>query len=321
MLQTVIVIVTFNSAADIERCVRSAAHHCAWLQPGTHEVHVVDNASTDDTRTILAQLAQEFAWLQIHLNDENLGFGNANNVVLRGIEARTYWLLNADAWLIADSIGPAHELILRNEDIGVVGLPLVFPDGSPQTAAFERSSAFRWFLFILGARRLANRMIRSPLFKSLMLRLPLTKTFARTHGVSPLPLAEAARPVRADDLRVRDASWVAGAALGISRPFRDASGGFDPAIFLYGEDEDLCLEAHRRGFRVTIVDGPPVVHKLGWNASKAFNFTVARLKYRSLKYFIGKNVQFFPERMAMYALLPFYVYGRHVFAALIRSRS
>lgn len=321
MLKSVIIIVTYNSAEDIERCIRSAAQHCAWLEPETAEVHVVDNASSDATRTILSGLAEDFAWLKLHFSKTNLGFGNANNVVIRAVEAQGYWLLNADAWLIADSIGPAQELMDRDPAIGVAGLPLVFPDGAPQTASFERSSALRWFLYILGARRLADRLIRNSAFRSLMLRLPLTRNFARTHGAASTPLDQAAILKKPASLSARETSWVAGAAMGLSRAFRDASQGFDPAIFLYGEDEDLCLEAHRRGFRVVILDGPPIVHKLGWKASGSFNFTVAKMKYDLLKYFIGKNIASLTERLAMRALLPFYVYGRHAFAALGRRET
>ena len=54
--EAVVTIVTYNSDADIERCVRSLRDHFPLLQRGTAQVHVVDNASTDSTLMILQQL-------------------------------------------------------------------------------------------------------------------------------------------------------------------------------------------------------------------------------------------------------------------------
>ena len=77
----------------------------------------------------------------------------------------------------------------------------------------------------------------------------------------------------------------------MSFDFVKSSGGFDPKIFLYGEDEDICIQAQNLGFLVETIETIPVVHKLGWNCRKSFSPRVASLKYNSLKYFITKNVK------------------------------
>jgi GT2 family glycosyltransferase len=94
----------------------------------------------------------------------------------------------------------------------------------------------------------------------------------------------------------------------IDGEFLGQSRGFDPAIFLYGEDEDLCIAALRQGRRVVTIDTMPIVHDFGWGRNR-FNRTIADLKYVSLVYFIRKNVRSPLNRALMTLLLPFHVYG------------
>jgi N-acetylglucosaminyl-diphospho-decaprenol L-rhamnosyltransferase len=57
-----------------------------------------------------------------------------------------------------------------------------------------------------------------------------------------------------------DAAWVSGAACLVSRRAFDAVGGFDPAFFLYKEEEDLFLRMRRAGGRVRYLPSVRVRH-------------------------------------------------------------
>lgn len=50
------------------------------------------------------------------------------------------------------------------------------------------------------------------------------------------------------------------------------SGYFDPAIFLYYEDDDLCLRAVMHGFSCVLVEQAQAVHLLGKSSSEASDF-------------------------------------------------
>lgn len=312
MPDAVVVIVTYNSACDIAICVQSLDAHFPLLEPGQAQVHVVDNASTDDTPAILEGLAKTYPWLRLHLQTENLGFGPGNNVVLNSVPARAHILLNADAYLVADSLSPALEHLSHRHDIGVLGLPLVYPDGSPQTYAFRYSSWHRWLLHVLGARHLAKSFLGVAPLRGLMARLPYTRSFAQNHGVARLDLDDARALTSSQTLQARPAEWVAGAIMVLTPGFLTASGGFDPDIFLYGEDEDLCIQARKLGYRVMTLATTPIVHVLGWGGATNFRPFVAGLKYNSLKYFIRKDVDGTVNKMLMRLILPFYVYGRNI---------
>ena len=222
-------------------------------------------------------------------------------------------MINVDAWLVADSLSPALAHISTSLQTGIIGLPLVYPDGAPQTYAFLPSAWHRWFLLIIGARGLAKRLARFAPARALMQLFPFTRNFAANHSKPGLELEDSNALMARATYEVRPAHWVAGAAMVLSQEFVTASGGFDPDIFLYGEDEDLCIQAHRLGFAVETLATVPIVHKLGWESSKGFQPHVARLKYKSLRYFISKNVTPQFNRTVMQALLPFYVYGRNIF--------
>lgn len=58
-----------------------------------------------------------------------------------------------------------------------------------------------------------------------------------------------------------ETGWVSGAASLFRRSAFDAVGGFDPRIFMYGEDVDLSWRLRARGFRLTYQPQAAVVHR------------------------------------------------------------
>jgi N-acetylglucosaminyl-diphospho-decaprenol L-rhamnosyltransferase len=87
-----VLIVAYNSAGQIARCLESLAQ-----QTGINfEVIVVDNASKDDT---LAQ-CRKFGHIRMIPSPENLGFGRGNNLGFAASTGRYIYLLNPDARLV-----------------------------------------------------------------------------------------------------------------------------------------------------------------------------------------------------------------------------
>jgi N-acetylglucosaminyl-diphospho-decaprenol L-rhamnosyltransferase len=65
-----------------------------------------------------------------------------------------------------------------------------------------------------------------------------------------------------------DAAWVSGAACLVARRAFDGVGGFDPAFFLYKEEEDLFLRIRRAGGRVRYLPSVRVRHDGGVTGSR-----------------------------------------------------
>jgi len=299
------IVVTFNSEKFIWQCINSINSN--FIDSGlSSSIIIVDNASSDNTRNILFDIEESIKNTQIILLNKNVGFGSANNIGFNAISAQYYVLINSDAWLIADSITPAVKAMRSNSSIAVCGLPLVFPNGEPQTYVYRFSSWQRWVLAILRVRTLIAKLLLTKAGKNLLSRLSFGREFVLSQSRPHITLDQASLLNYSGE--VRQVDWVCGAGMVIAGDFIRNFHGFDPAIFLYGEDEDLCITAHRSGRKVVAADVPPVVHMFGWGVSM-FNRHVADLKYTSLRYFIGKNIHRTPDRLLMLFLLPFYVYG------------
>lgn len=292
------VIVTYNSARYISKCILSIKSY----DPDA-AIIVVDNASSDDSLMILSEIAAACCNLLVVSLDKNVGFGSAHNIAFFLVKARYYVLINQDAWLAANTISPALMLMERHASVAICGLPLIFPNGAPQTYAYAFSSWRKWLLQLLGAHRAARLFFHIPGLARLLLHLPMAREYIQSQMRSSAALTDGVVPPS-----LRQVDWVCGAAVILRGRFIEEMGGFDPAIFLYGEDEDICLKASRAGWMVAVAEVPPVVHVFGWGQNK-FNPVVAHLKYRSLQYFIQKNINSKFSRKIMLFLLPLHVYG------------
>jgi len=118
MNQTGVVVVTYNSADVVGRCLDS----CAGLP-----VVVVDNASHDATR----DLVQQRPAVKLISNASNLGFAAAVNQGVAGLETELVLLLNPDAEL-QSPIDPLAEACSR-EGVGAAGGRLVDEAGQVQS--------------------------------------------------------------------------------------------------------------------------------------------------------------------------------------------
>lgn len=272
-----IVVVSFNSERFLRDCLTSLRQH----RPTRHcaQIVVVDNGSRDASARIVAE---EFPEVTLIKAGENLGFGRGNNLGMDAAPARWYYLHNVDAYLQENVLDPALDMLDADPSIGVAGLPLVFPDLSPQTGAYAFTTPTKWALQGLGVQKLAHFIAtqqRLGWLRRLLSAFPIARSFLRTHS------SDDGTPTG-----IVDVDWVCGAALLLSEQVRcGLGGGFDPEIFLYGEDEDLCIGARDLGWRIVQLPTTPVIHEFGWGSTGRTSPVVAQLKADSLTYFINKR--------------------------------
>jgi hypothetical protein len=93
-----IVIVTFNAAADTAACLRSLAEGPPAIP---HDITIVDNASTDGVRQMVAA-----DWPGVRIVDmgRNAGFAAANNAGIRATSGAYVLLLNSDTIVPAGAL-------------------------------------------------------------------------------------------------------------------------------------------------------------------------------------------------------------------------
>jgi len=113
-----IVVVTFNNVAITRRCLESVLQNTEWPN---FELWVVDNASQDETPTVLQELAARDPRVKIILNAENRGFAAANNQALRFASGEYLVLLNNDTVVPPGWLAGLVRHLASHPDWGLVG--------------------------------------------------------------------------------------------------------------------------------------------------------------------------------------------------------
>lgn len=255
-----IIIVSWNTKAHLARCLSAIVRAAEGL---TVEVIVVDNGSSDGTQTMLTQ---QFPHVRLIQNQENLGFGRANNIGARESRGRTLLLLNSDCDLAPGVLKTMIDALEQDPALGGLFCRLLNPDGSLQPSV-HRSFPSPWSL--LGDLCFLPS-IRYALYRRPALHRWLLRSTIRTHQ------------------RAQDVAWGGGACMLIRRTAFEAVGGFDERFFLYCEDLDLCKRLRDAGYRLRYVPEPSAIHH--WGASTVQTpAAVLREAYRSRVYYFEKH--------------------------------
>jgi GT2 family glycosyltransferase len=187
------------------------------------EVYLVDNASTDDS---VEYTRREFPWVEVIRHDRNYGFCDGYNRAIRMINAEFILLLNNDTiigspeWLMN-----IMRIIGSSPEISVVGAKLLLANSSMHTHNIIDSvggRVFRW----TGPVAIGSKEI--------------------DYGQYDFPSI----------MRF----YVSGAAMLIRRDAFLEVGGFDPKMFAYSEDVDLCWRLRLRGYSIGYCPEAVVYH-------------------------------------------------------------
>jgi GT2 family glycosyltransferase len=142
--ETSVVVVTWNAADHVERCLESVRGH---------ETIVVDNGSTDGT---IALVRERFPDVRV-IEQENKGMGGGNNAGLRAATGRYVLLLNSDAWVVGDAVERLAGFAGAHPRAAVVGPRLQNPDGSLQRSVRGDPTLWRLATEYLFLRKLGPR--------------------------------------------------------------------------------------------------------------------------------------------------------------------
>ncbi len=213
------------------------------------EVIVVDNASSDNSVACLRR-----NWPTVHLieNSRNLGFARANNQGIAASRGQYVLLLNSDTLVPPDALRRLVAFMNEHPEAGAVGPRLLRPDGHPQPFAFGGDPTPLYLL----RRGLSLLLLRRPLHDW-------------------------------NTNLVQSVDWVSGACLLLQRQALGQAGPLDEAIFMYFEDNDLCLRLRQCGWKVYYNPQVSITH-LGGQSLK--QYPAAQEAYgASLKYFYQKH--------------------------------
>lgn len=100
---------------------------------------------------------------------------------------------------------------------------------------------------------------------------------------------------------VQPVDWISGACLLVRRAALEQVQGFDERIFMYFEDNDLCLRLRRAGWQIVYNPQVSITHAGGASPTDSRR----KYYYRSLTYFYKKHYSWM-ECWLLRVLLPFY---------------
>jgi N-acetylglucosaminyl-diphospho-decaprenol L-rhamnosyltransferase len=232
MLEVSIIIVSFNTRADLEGCLASL-HQPPPTTP--HEIIVVDNASGDGS----AEAARRWAGVRVIESGGNLGFARANNVGIRASTGTNLLLLNSDTIVPAGAIDGLVRELERLEDVAVVGPRLEDASGRAELS----------FGPMIGP---VNELCQKFLVLGHENRIGVISAFVERRTRRP-----------------QFPDWVSGACLLVRRGDAQAVGLLDERYFMYAEDVDFCAAIRARGRRIRFTPEITVVHRRGRSAMTA----------------------------------------------------
>ena len=253
------VLITHNSRDGIDATITQLESSLSHLSA---EIIAVDNASQDDTVSRLKRRIRRGRVIDLA---KNIGYGPGLNVGLAAATGRHVLLMNDDIRFEPDCVNGLIKALDSNENVGLVGPRIVFPDGSQAPAARP---------YLPGWQDEYARVIDR-----------VTKRGLRTN----YPVAGG--PVDVGLL-------IAACLMGRTEVLR-AIGGFNPSFFFYGEDIDLCRRLHRNGYRRLLVPEAVAVHHHEMAVDRRYRgreFSTRILKARDLYYRIWLSR---PSRMLL----------------------
>jgi GT2 family glycosyltransferase len=230
-----VVIVVWNAQKYVLECLGSLREHCQKL---CAEVIVVDNASTDGTPELVAEMFPEFKVIR---NRENLGFAKANNIGITECSGDYICLVNSDVKFLDDCISPMVRYLSEHPGVAMLGPKMLAADGEVRRSTMRFPTVWNNFCRAIGIDSLFKR---SRLFGGMM----MSDFDHQTTG-----------PVEVLN------GWF----LVVRRRAIERVGLLDAQFFMYGEDVDWCYRFRQAGEQVVFFAEAGAIHYGGASSANA----------------------------------------------------
>jgi GT2 family glycosyltransferase len=241
-----VVMVSFNTRELTVQAISKLMENCSLPL----EIIVVDNASTDDT---VETLRAKFPLVKVIHNQQNVGFGVANNQGFALAASDYVLLLNTDAFIMPECIEKLVATLQSDSKIGVVGPKILNEDGTLQPSVHPFPGPVRAILEYWWLERLFR---------------PGTP-FGSYRKWSYSQQA--------------DVPWLIGACMLVRKSVITETAGFSREFFMYAEETDWQKRISDNGWRIVFTPGAECIHLGGASGG------IADLKVRS-EFFKSQDV-------------------------------
>ncbi len=235
-----VIIVNWNTKDLLLQCLEAVYK---TIHEVSHEVLVVDNASTDGSGEAVRNRYQD---VMLICNEQNLGFARANNIALGMMQGRYALLLNTDTTVEEGAINTLYAFMEANPESGMACGQLLNPDGSKQNS-------------------IANFPTLTALVSNeTLLRIVLPRRF-------PSKMQNHRHPIEIE-------SGI-GACLMVRKQAMERVGLLDESYFFFLEETDWALRMRQQGWKVFFVPAARIFHEQGQSVGHGVDARI--LFYRS----------------------------------------
>ncbi|MFA9289354.1 MAG: glycosyltransferase family 2 protein [Weeksellaceae bacterium] len=246
-----IIILNYNTAQMTAECIESVYTSCKALDPTEFEVIVFDNASKDDSSTVLSKYKNKHDNYVFMESKENIGFGPGNNRAVDKSQGEYILFLNSDIIVIDDAIPTLWKYYFENKKtVHFAGGKLLNKDKTPQSSG----GPFYTLPVVFGA---------------LFLR-------GDYWGLT-----------RSSPSQTQQLDWISGACIMTTKEIFNKVGRFDEEIFMYMEEIDLLYRARKQGYMTYVYPQAQFIH-LGSASSQGKTYPILQV-YRGFLYFYTKH--------------------------------
>lgn len=253
-----IIIVTYNTRQLTLECINSIfAQNCNV----SYEIILVDNASSDGSKEYFSK---KEGIIYIY-NQENKGFGAANNIGLTNAKGKYVFFLNSDTYIDSNILDPLYDFMEKNTDIVACGSQLLWPDGSLQQSVFSFPSIREMIDLYIYNKNIAN--------------------FVTSNNYISL-----------------NNEFISGANIFIQKDIIEKYKGFYSEYFMYYEETDLFYRIIKDGLKIAF---NPSIHIYHYNGGSQINDSEFQSKKYLRKYlnYIKSRKLYFKRNNAKNLLL------------------
>jgi GT2 family glycosyltransferase len=247
-----VIIVSYNTCEMTLECLRVLFDNLSGTKV---EVFVVDNASSDGS---VAAIKDAYTSVKLIENQENTGFGAANNMAMEKATGRYFLLLNSDAFPCTGAIDTLLQAIEEHPRAAAIGPRLLNRDGTLQRSCWRFPSPTQAWIENLGISSLLRGRSRWGDYR------------------------------RWEHDSERAVDFVIGACLLVRREVWEKIGGFDPAFWMYAEETDWQKRMRSAGYEIWFTPRASVEH-WGGASGAANRARVSEAFFNSLDIFSHKH--------------------------------
>lgn len=227
-----IIIVNYNTCELLKNCIASVYEHTKEIK---FEIIVSDNGSKDNS---ISMLKENFPQVILIENNENLGFGKANNRALKIASGKYIFYLNSDTVIHNNAVKiffDYWENSINKDEIGALGCNLI---------GFNKEKMPSCGSFPDYKTEVKERLKQAPKLFIKRIIFALGKTYNK-------------KPDPETNIVFGKVDYVTGADLFL---LNNEDAYYDERFFLYFEETDLELQLNKKNKFAYMIDGPQISH-------------------------------------------------------------